>query len=172
MPAAVHALLISLSHPHSYTHTHCSSAPPTHRPRPRITPTPPIQLADFNFDGYTDVLMVSREGIWGWAQVRRANTAEWRCRLKCVWCVWVARLGPALPRHARAASPLPSPAARRFRHLPCPQVRHPGALPFSALVAALMVIMAAVFVTQQGFMQGGPGGGAKRRPLRSTERED
>jgi hypothetical protein len=52
------------------------------------------------------------------------------------------------------------------------QVRHPGALPFSALVAALMIIMAAVFVTQQGFMQGGGGAGCKRRPLRSTERED
>jgi hypothetical protein len=52
------------------------------------------------------------------------------------------------------------------------QVRHPGALPFSALVAALMIIMAAVFVTQQGFMQGGGGAGGKRRPLRSTERED
>ena len=50
-------------------------------------------------------------------------------------------------------------------------MRHPGALPFSALVAALMVIMAAVFVTQQqGFASGGDGG--KRRPLRSTERED
>ena len=62
-----------------------------------------------------------------------------------------------------------------LRPLPlCLQVRHPGVLPFSALVAALMIIMAAVFVTQQGFMQGGSGGGAggKRRPLRSTERED
>ncbi|PRW61178.1 FG-GAP repeat-containing isoform B [Chlorella sorokiniana] len=81
-------------------------------------PAMPLQLADFNFDGYTDVLLVSTDGIWAWAQVR-----------------------------------------------------HPGALPFSALVAALMVIMAAVFVTQQqGFAGGGDGG--KRRPLRSTERED
>jgi hypothetical protein len=28
-----------------------------------------LQLADFNFDGYTDVMMVSQDGIWGWAQV-------------------------------------------------------------------------------------------------------
>lgn len=50
------------------------------------------------------------------------------------------------------------------------QVRHPGALHFSALVAALMVIMAAVFITQQqAFAASGP---TKRRPLRSTERED
>ena len=59
----------------------------------------------------------------------------------------------------------PAPA-----HALLSKVRHPGALPFTSLVAALMVIMAAVFVTQQGFMQ--PGSGAKRRPLRSTERED
>lgn len=84
-------------------------------------PSMPLQLADFNFDGYTDVVLVSQDALWAWAQVR-----------------------------------------------------HPGALPFSALVAALMVIMAAVFVTQQGFLApggGGPGGG-KRRPLRSTDRED
>ncbi|KAL4855412.1 Importin-5 [Chlorella vulgaris] len=55
-------------------------------------PVMPLQLADWNFDGYTDVLLVSGDGVWAWAQVR-----------------------------------------------------HPGALPFSALVAALMVIMAAVF---------------------------
>jgi hypothetical protein len=35
-----------------------------------------------------------------------------------------------------------------------------------------MVIMAAVFVSQQGFMQPGGGGSGKRRPQRSTERED
>ncbi|KAL4452779.1 hypothetical protein ABPG75_008441 [Micractinium tetrahymenae] len=80
-------------------------------------PLMPLQLADFNFDGYTDVLLVTQDGIWAWAQVR-----------------------------------------------------HPGALPFSALVAALMVIMAAVFITQQqAFASSGP---TKRRPLRSTERED
>lgn len=28
-----------------------------------------VQLADFNFDGYTDILLVSHDGIWGWAQV-------------------------------------------------------------------------------------------------------
>lgn len=85
-------------------------------------PVMPLQLADFNFDGYTDIMLVSQDGMWGWAQVR-----------------------------------------------------HPGALPFSALVAALMVIMAAVFITQQqAFLNGGggPGAGGKRRPLRSTERED
>ena len=70
------------------------------------------------------------------------------------------------------------PPGLRTTATPAPalQVRHPGALPFASLVASLMVIMAAVFVTQQGFMQGGAGGaggaGAKRRPLRSTERED
>lgn len=31
--------------------------------------TLPLQLADFNFDGYTDVLLVSTDGIWAWAQV-------------------------------------------------------------------------------------------------------
>ncbi len=69
------------------------------------------------------------------------------------------------------------PAAGRSAPLSCIaplcmplQVRHPGALHFSALVAALMVIMAAVFITQQqAFAASGP---TKRRPLRSTERED
>lgn len=69
------------------------------------------------------------------------------------------------------ASPLLLTLALQHPPLDPPQVRHPGALPFSALVAALMVIMAAVFVTQQqGFA--GSGDGGKRRPLRSTERED
>lgn len=71
----------------------------------------------------------------------------------------------ALPQ----ALPCPTHHAYAAAHPPV-QVRHPGALPFSALVAALMVIMAAVFITQQqAFASSGP---TKRRPLRSTERED
>ncbi len=47
------------------------------------------------------------------------------------------------------------------------QVRRPGAVPFSALVGGLIVIMVGVFITQQGFMQQG----GKRRG-RSTDRVD
>ena len=39
--------------------------------------SPRLQLADFNFDGYTDVLLVSHDGIWAWAQVR-----GWRARVE------------------------------------------------------------------------------------------
>lgn len=48
-----------------------------------LTPmNPQPQLADFNFDGYTDVLLVSRDGIWAWAQARG--------------CCWVLLLAAAL----------------------------------------------------------------------------
>ncbi|GAB4815172.1 hypothetical protein N2152v2_002218 [Parachlorella kessleri] len=77
-------------------------------------PAQPLVLADFNFDGYTDIILLGHEGIYGWAQVRR-----------------------------------------------------PGAVPFSALVGGLIVIMVGVFITQQGFMQQG----GKRRG-RSTDRVD
>lgn len=56
------------------------------------------------------------------------------------------------------------------------QVRRPGALPFSALVGGLIVIMVAVWINQQGFMKGGGGGGggggSGRRKGRSTDRVD
>jgi hypothetical protein len=77
-------------------------------------PAHPLLALDFNLDGYTDLVMVGRGGLYGWAQVRR-----------------------------------------------------PGAVPFAALVAGLIVTMAAVFVTQQGFMQA-----AGRPKGRSTERVD
>ena len=82
-------------------------------------PGPPQQMltaVDFNLDSYTDVILVSPEGLYAWVQVRR-----------------------------------------------------PGAVPFSALVGGLVVIMLAVFVTQQqGFTQQGAG---KLRG-RSTDRID
>lgn len=69
-------------------------------------------MLDWNFDGLADLVVVGREGVYAWAQVRR-----------------------------------------------------PGALPFSALVGALAVCLAAVYVTQAGLVEG------KRRP-RSTDRVD
>ncbi len=78
-------------------------------------PTQPLIALDFNLDGYTDVVMVGRDGLYGWAQVRR-----------------------------------------------------PGAVPFSALVGVLIVIMLTVFVMQQGFMQ--PEG--RKIKGRSTDRVD
>lgn len=77
-------------------------------------PTQPLKVVDFNFDGYNDIIMVGRSGLYGWAQVRK-----------------------------------------------------PGALPFSALIGGLIVIMLAVFVTQHGFLQ--PAGKVKGR---STDRID
>jgi hypothetical protein len=50
------------------------------------------------------------------------------------------------------------------------QVRRPGAGPFSALVGGLIVAMAAVFVSQQGFMR--PAGAARAAKGRSTDRVD
>jgi hypothetical protein len=78
-------------------------------------PTQPLTALDFNLDGYTDVVMIGQDGIYGWAQVRR-----------------------------------------------------PGAVPFSALVGVLIVIMLTVFVMQQGFMQ--PEG--RKVKGRSTDRVD
>lgn len=74
----------------------------------------PLVIADFNFDGLNDVIIVGEQGLYGWAQVRQ-----------------------------------------------------PGAVPYSTLVGGLIVIMVAVWVTQQGFMQSG--GKVKGR---STERVD
>jgi hypothetical protein len=78
-------------------------------------PTQPLTALDFNLDSYTDVIMIGRNGVYGWAQVRR-----------------------------------------------------PGAVPFSALVGVLIVIMLTVFVMQQGFMQ--PEG--RKVKGRSTDRVD
>jgi hypothetical protein len=50
------------------------------------------------------------------------------------------------------------------------QVRRPGAGPFSALVGGLIVAMAAVFISQQGFMR--PAGAARAAKGRSTDRVD
>lgn len=33
-------------------------------------PTQPLVSADFNLDGYMDIILVSRTGLFGWAQVR------------------------------------------------------------------------------------------------------
>lgn len=78
-------------------------------------PTQPLTAVDFNIDSYTDIVMIGRDGLYGWAQVRR-----------------------------------------------------PGAVPFSALVGVLIVIMLTVFVMQQGFMQ--PEG--RKAKGRSTDRVD
>jgi len=78
-------------------------------------PTQPLTALDFNLDSYTDVVMIGRDGLYAWAQVRR-----------------------------------------------------PGAVPFSALVGVLIVIMLTVFVMQQGFMQ--PEG--RKIKGRSTDRVD
>lgn len=46
---------------------------PASTPAPNALPAccPPAcpQLADWNYDGYTDVLLVTKDGIWAWAQV-------------------------------------------------------------------------------------------------------
>eukprot|EP00887_Chlorella_sp_A99_P007059 scaffold2.g7059.t1 len=75
-------------------------------------PSMALQLVDWNFDGLVDVVVVGREGMYAWAQVRR-----------------------------------------------------PGVLRFSALLGALLVCMAAVFITQQGLMEG-------KRRVRSTDCTD
>ena len=79
-------------------------------------PVQPLSVVDFNVDGYNDIVLVGKSGVYGWAQVRR-----------------------------------------------------PGAVPFSALVGVLIVIMITVFIQQQGFMQ--PSGAAKFKG-RSTDRVD
>jgi len=80
------------------------------------TPLQKLSAVDFNLDSYTDIILISHEGIYAWAQVRR-----------------------------------------------------PGAVPFSALVGGLVVILLAVFITQQ---QGtGPVEAGKPKG-RSTDRID
>jgi hypothetical protein len=58
-------------------------------------PAIPIQLADFNGDGYNDLIMMSRGGVFAYSQMR-----------------------------------------------------HPGGVPFSALLGCLMVVMGGVYFTQ------------------------
>lgn len=82
-------------------------------------PIRPLVVTDFNFDGYNDIILLTKDGVYGWSQVRR-----------------------------------------------------PGAVPFSALVGGLIVILIGVFVTQQGFMQHSDGSNNKVRKGRSTERVD
>lgn len=36
----------------------------------QAAPVLPLQLADFNGDGLTDLILVSSSGLYGWAQVR------------------------------------------------------------------------------------------------------
>ena len=153
--------MVMAAHPCTHPPAHPSSPFPS-PPSTRLTcatPYRPVpQLADFNFDGYTDVVLVSQDALWAWAQVGsyRLPGVE-RCGRGVVWCavglgaVSVVRrrhlLHPPPHTHTHTHNILPPPPS--FPLPPTPQVRHPGALPFSALVAALMVIMAAVFVTQQ-----------------------
>lgn len=59
-------------------------------------PRLPLQIADFNADGLTDVILVTHDGVFGYAQVRR-----------------------------------------------------PGGVPFSALLALLIIAMVFVYVTHQ-----------------------
>lgn len=62
------------------------------------SPIQPLNVIDYNLDGYMDVVLVAKEGLYGWTQVRR-----------------------------------------------------PGSISFGALVACLIVVMLAVFITQQSF---------------------
>jgi hypothetical protein len=61
-------------------------------------PIQPLSTIDFNLDGYMDIVLVAKEGLYGWTQVRR-----------------------------------------------------PGSVSFGGLVACLIVVMLAVFITQQSF---------------------
>ena len=79
----------------------------------QAAPRLPLQMADFNGDGLTDILLVAHGGIFGYAQVRR-----------------------------------------------------PGGVPFSALLALLIVAMAFVYMTHQAGPSK-PAGAA-----RSTDRVD
>jgi len=72
----------------------------------------PLLVVDFNMDRFNDIILVSRDGVFGYAQVRSV-----------------------------------------------------GSVPFSALVACMIVAMTAVYITQQG-------PGTKRKKGRSTERLD
>ena len=42
----------------------------THVPLSHAFHPPPPQMADFNFDGLQDLLMVGSGGVYAWAQVR------------------------------------------------------------------------------------------------------
>ena len=78
----------------------------------QAAPSRPFLAADFTGDGLTDLIMTSKEGIFGYAQVRR-----------------------------------------------------PGGIPFSILLALLMIAMIAVYATHQT-------GAAKSSVARSTDRVD
>lgn len=94
----------------------------------------PLQLADFNFDGYTDVLLVSTDGIWAWAQVLRcavlyhANASAFlSCSCAVQWdqqkqrqyhvCVAPLLLLTLVPQ------PLPVTPRRCAIRAPCPSQR-------------------------------------------------
>ncbi len=61
------------------------------------------QLADFNFDGYTDVLLVSHDGIWAWAQVRRCALLQ--LSLLCISAEVLAERGNAVCLLSQRTSP-------------------------------------------------------------------
>ena len=86
-----------LSSPKAFKFFPCSSPTSTTTAtfsRPLTPSLPSQQLADFNYDGYTDVILVSHDGLWGWAQVRPggrtggARTMGWGAGGTWVW-VWL-----------------------------------------------------------------------------------
>ena len=84
------------------------------------------------------------------------------------WCPRTLAGTPAVRRRgglSEAPRVCAGPGGPAFRGQPVAQVRSVASLPFSALIACLMVAMTAVYVTQQG-------AGSKRRKGRSTERLD
>lgn len=47
----------------------------------QASPSLPLQIADFNSDGFNDIILVSRDGVYGYAQVRFISLATYRCIL-------------------------------------------------------------------------------------------
>lgn len=47
----------------------------------QASPSLPLQIVDFNSDGFNDIILVSRDGVYGYAQVRYISLTMYRCIL-------------------------------------------------------------------------------------------
>ena len=106
-------------------------------------PALPLQVVDFNFDRFNDIILVARDGIYGYVQVRGDSTEPDMGKFEC----------KTLPS---CSFNLDSGSA---------QVRSVGGVPFSALIACVIVACVVIYTTQQA-----PTG--KRKKGRSTDRID
>lgn len=53
-------------------------------------PEQPLVVADFNLDGYMDIVMVTDDGLYGWTQVRRPGSISYGALVACLIAAMLA----------------------------------------------------------------------------------